>query len=110
LFSSSPVSTHAPLQSVSIPQSAAHTPALQTSPEGHMTVQAPQLSGSLVVSVQVPPQSACPKGHEQTPPEHVAPAPHGASHAPQWLVSVWVSTQAALHSTSAPQSVAQVPR
>jgi hypothetical protein len=57
--------------------------------------QAPQFFGSPVVSMQVPPQSACPPGHTQLLPEQaLSGAVHVLPQPPQFIASVLVSVQA----------------
>ena len=50
------VSTHEPVQFVSVPQSVPQLPPLQTLPEPHLIVQFPQCSESELKSTQAPPQ------------------------------------------------------
>ena len=109
-------STQAPPHSVS-PAAVLHVPvqlpAAHSVFGGHRARHAPQLAGSVCVSVQVIPQSVS-APQEQAPLTQSAPAGHGELHAPQLFASFERSTQAPPQSVSAPlesvsHEVAQVP-
>jgi len=72
---------------------------LQTLPPVHVVPQPPQLEESVVVSVQLPPQSVWPPGQVQVPVQPLPPE-HAIPHAPQLSGLVAVSTH-----TPLPQSV-----
>jgi hypothetical protein len=84
---------------------ALQTPPTHALPVGQGLLQAPQLMGSVVVSVQPWPQHVSvpvqtgPPWHEggiwQTPPRHMAPAPQALPQLPQLLVSVSMFVQPA---------------
>ena len=59
-----------------------HRPALQV-PLSQMRPHAPQFRESVVVSMQVPPQTMPPPGQPHVPELHVAPAGQGAKQPPQ---------------------------
>jgi hypothetical protein len=62
-------STQAPLHSFVL-EPHTHDPAWQTAPALHLVPQAPQFVGSMVVSVQRPPQNVSPTRHAHEPPLH----------------------------------------
>jgi len=92
---------HEPLQSFKLAwHDKAHEPFEHTSPAAHDVPQAPQLSTSLFVSIQVPEQSVCPDGQSstQTPSAHIWCALHVLLQAPQCAAFEVNSTQAPEHS------------
>jgi hypothetical protein len=74
----------------------------------HVRPQAPQFVGSFDVSTQAVPHMVPPPGQTQRPPLHSRPAAQAESHAPQWSVLVFVSTQLDPHWVSEPQPAAQL--
>jgi hypothetical protein len=83
-----------------------HAPAAHNVFAGQRTRHAPQLAGSVCVSVHVMPQSVS-VPQEQAPPTQSAPVGHGELHAPQLFESFARSTQALPQSVSVgPESVA----
>jgi hypothetical protein len=58
-----------------------------------MVPQPPQLTGSLLVSVQTLLQSVCPVRQAHALPWQIWPVAHGLAHPPQFLASVAVSVQ-----------------
>jgi hypothetical protein len=60
-----------------------HIPPLQTKAAEHVTPHRPQLLGSIIVSVQVPPQSVFPIAHSQTPAVHASSAGQTLPQVPQ---------------------------
>ena len=79
----------------SVYEAGAHVEFWQVMPLPHDTPQAPQLFGSLVVSVQVPLQLVPPLAHgppgTHAPAWHVVPLPQTTPQAPQLLLSPDVS-------------------
>ncbi len=98
--------THAFPQSVSpaaVLQVPVQTPAEQSVPGAQRLRHAPQLSGSLAVSVQAVPHSVS-EPHVQAAFTHEAPVGHDLLQPPQFAGSSWVSTQASLQSVREPAS------
>ena len=68
-----------------------HRPAMQNPLQA--TPQAPQLRGSMLTSVQTPPQTMRGVGQRQTPPAQTKPSGHLFPQKPQFLESVNRSVQ-----------------
>jgi hypothetical protein len=77
------VSTHARLQSVSVPQSGAHAPVRQTSGAVQLVPHMPQFAGSEVTSTQLAPHCESPLTHVHIPLVHAVPGRHVVLHVPQ---------------------------
>jgi hypothetical protein len=60
----------------------------------HTVVHVPQWSGSIVGSTQTPLQAVRPVGQRHAPLTHAVPPPQALPHAPQFAMSVAMSTQA----------------
>jgi len=96
------VSTQRPLH-VAWPDGQPHAPMLHACPPVHALPQKPQLSGSLVVFVQLVPHAIKPALHDA---EHVPAEQYGLSapqtvpHAPQFMASDIVFTHAEPHADS----------
>jgi hypothetical protein len=60
-----------------------HAPKEQTSLTAQTVAQVPQCIGSVLVLMQVPPQSVFPTSQTQAPAEHTLPPPQAAPQAPQ---------------------------
>jgi len=94
-------STHALLQLVVPPlHVVVQTPCEQTWPPVHTVAQAPQLFGSLCVSVQTPLQRRPLLKHWHLPPTHVVPDAHRFPQPPQLALSESSSTQVEPHALS----------
>jgi hypothetical protein len=90
-------------------QTGAHVDAVQVS-LSHAFPQAPQLSGSVAVSTQLPPQRLLPPLHWQLAVKQVAPVGQIAPQEPQLPASVAVSAQLPPHEVwPASQGDRQVP-
>jgi hypothetical protein len=86
-------------------------PATQLAPAGQAVRQAPQLAGSFWVSthwIPAPVQWVAMTSQAQAPAPQV-PSPQDLSHAPQWAVSAWRSTQAPLQVSGAAAGHWQAP-
>jgi hypothetical protein len=77
-----------------------HIPPLQTRAAEHVAPHTPQLLGSIIVSVQVKPQSVSPIGHSQTPAVHASSGGQTFPQVPQLFGSVERLVQSPAHSVS----------
>ncbi len=78
------------------PQTPPEHEATEPAGTGQDIPQPPQFSGSLPVSMQLPPQAAWPTGQsvEQVPAEQTSSEAHATPHPPQFAGSAFVSTHA----------------
>jgi hypothetical protein len=103
-------STHVPLHAICpIGHGSTHCPWLHNQPAWQALPHIPQFDASTPRSAHVPLQSVCPAGQAQAPPTQDFPPRHAAAQAPQFRLSVCVSTQAAPQSVRPPQSVVHAP-
>jgi hypothetical protein len=87
------VFTHASSQLVE-PSGQLQLPSVQAWPSVHASSQAPQFSGSLPTSVQVPLHDSSPDGQlPHSPAEQLVPREHASPQRPQLALLVSVSTQ-----------------
>lgn len=96
------MSTHARLQSVSVPQSGAHVPVRQTSLAGQAVPHVPQFAGSVSTLAQPVLHWVRPVAQEHEPFVHAVPGMHGVLQAPQCALLVCVSVQAPAHAMPPP--------
>lgn len=109
-FGSEDVSTQSPPQS-SVPARQTQLPALHIWSRLQLLSQLPQWRGSLARSKQSPLQLSSPAAHVHSPPAHAVASTcwQRSPQAPQFLKSVFVSTQEPLHMTPDPFGHWQAP-